>query len=117
MITEDFTTTTYKDAGNTTADWDTVNDQLSLLPTIDQYGDGSDGDLHVTGTTNINLNQKYQYNSILIDVGATLTTTGTSGAVLYLLCKTSCVVNGNIILNNKVGAGDRVDTITIDGVV
>ena len=61
-------------------------------------GDSTDGALVVTtGTTNINCSQIYQYSSISISGGATLSTTDTSG-LMYLKCTGIATITGTINL-------------------
>ena len=81
------------------------------------YGDGSDGALNVSsGTTNLNLDQKYQYTTVNVASGATLSTTSTTGSVLYILATTSITIDGTIDVSSKVNAGQNSWSTTIDGV-
>ena len=51
---------------------------------MNPFGDGSNGALNVTsGTTNLLLNTKYQFTTVNVASGATLSTNSTTGAVLY----------------------------------
>lgn len=80
------------------------------------FGNGSDGALNVaSGTTNLNLNQKYQFTSINIAAGATLSTNSTTGAVLYLLCQGTCTIDGVINVSGKVNRGNNTWGVTLDG--
>lgn len=79
------------------------------------YGDGSDGALNVaSGTTNLSLNHKYQYTTVNVASGATLSTTDTTGSVLYILATTSVNIAGTINVSNKVNYGNNTWGITID---
>lgn len=81
------------------------------------FGDGSDGALNVTsGTTNLLLNTKYQYTTVNVSAGATLSTNSTTGSVLYILATTSITINGAINVSNKVVPGNNAWPVTIDGV-
>lgn len=80
------------------------------------YGDGSDGALSVSsGSQSLSLNHKYQFTSINIASGATLTTGDTTGAVMYLLCQGTCTISGTIDLHNIMAAGDNNWSCVIDG--
>lgn len=80
------------------------------------FGNGSDGTLNVTsGTTNLNLNQKYQYTTVNVSSGATLSTSSTSGAVLYILATDSITIDGTINLSNIVDRGQNNWSVVIDG--
>ena len=80
------------------------------------FGDGSDGALNVTsGTTNLNLDTKYQYTTVNVSSGATLSTTSTTGSVLYICATTSINIDGTINVSNKVNAGNNSWSVTIDG--
>lgn len=58
------------------------------------FGDGSDGALVVaSGTTNLLLDNAYNYSSVSIAVGATLSTAATSGLALAIKCSGSFVHN------------------------
>lgn len=81
------------------------------------FGNGSDGALNVaSGTTNLNLDQKYQYTTVSVASGATLSTTATSGSVLYILATTSINIAGTIDVSGKITLGDNIASVTIDGV-
>ena len=72
---------------------------INSLPFV--FGDGSDGALTITsGTTNLNLNQVYNYSSISISVGATLSTAGTNG-IMNLKCNGLTTLSGTIDLGGK----------------
>ena len=80
------------------------------------YGDGSSGPLNITsGTTNLNLNQKYQFTTVNVAAGATLSTASSSGSVMYILATESVTINGSLLLNGKVNTGSNSWSITIDG--
>lgn len=80
------------------------------------YGNGSDGPLNVTsGTTNLNLDQKYQYTTVNVSSGAILSTANTVGSVLYILATTSINIAGSILLNSKLANGQSISSVTIDG--
>ena len=80
------------------------------------FGNGSDGALNVTsGTTNLNLNNKYQYTTVNVSSGATLSTANTTGSVLYICATTSITIDGTINVSNKVNAGNNSWSVTIDG--
>lgn len=80
------------------------------------FGDGSNGALNVTsGTTNLSLDTKYQYTTVNVSGGATLSTADTSGSVLYILATTSIVIDGTIDLFSKLASGQSVSSVTIDG--
>lgn len=83
------------------------------------YGDGSNGALTVSGTTSLLTNTKYQYTDLTITGSGTLTTSSTSGAVLYILCSGTfnLQTGGKIDVSNKMNRGQRTDSVTIDGVV
>lgn len=68
-------------------------------------GDGSDGALVVaSGTTNLLLDNAYNYSSISIAAGATLSTAATTGTALLLKCAGSTLIDGTIALNSKITA-------------
>jgi hypothetical protein len=71
------------------------------------FGDGSDGDLVVSsGTTILTENKIYQYKSINIASGATLTIGGAADNLpLALLCTGDVQINGTINLQGKGAAG------------
>ena len=72
-----------------------------LLYGLNFGGNGSDGALSVVaGTTNISLNQIYNYSSIAIDAGATLSTNDTDGSMI-LKSKGNVTVEGTIDLKGK----------------
>lgn len=80
------------------------------------YGDGSDGDLEVTsGIYNLDLNRKYQFSSVNIHSGATLSTASTTGAVLYISCSGTFTLDGTINVSNRVTYGDNSWEVVIDG--
>ena len=88
----------------TVADADEVNENFAYVETYPFAGDGSDGALEVTsGTTNINLATVYQYSSINIASGATLSTTDSAnyGKPMILKCSGDCTIAGTINLNGK----------------
>ena len=70
-------------------------------------GDGSDGALNVTsGTTTLTVDKIYNYSSINISSGATLTTGGALiGKVLRIKCLGNCTIEGTIDLDEKGNAG------------
>ncbi|WP_156666083.1 hypothetical protein [Rhodococcus sp. HS-D2] len=71
------------------------------------FGDGSDGELNVTsGTYNLPLNTIHQFTNVTIGSGATLSTTSTTGAVLFLAVQDTLTLNGTINLSGKVNPGD-----------
>lgn len=81
------------------------------------YGDGSDGALNVTsGTTNLNLDQKYEYTTVNVSAGAKISTTDTAGSVLYICATTSINIDGIIDLYSKMSPGQNSWSVTIDGV-
>lgn len=85
---------------------------------MNPFGDGSDGDLDIaSGTYNLDLNHKYQFKSVHIHSGATLSTNNTTGAVLYMLCSGTFTLDagGTIDVSNKVIPGDNTWSVTIDG--
>ena len=71
------------------------------------YGDGSDGTLTVaSGTTTLTANQVYQYKSISISAGATLTIGGAlQGNPLFIKCQGDCTIEGKIDLKGMGAAG------------
>lgn len=84
---------------------------------MNPFGNGSDGALNVpSGTTNLLLNQKYQFTTVNIAAGATLSTNSTTGAVLYICATESIVIDGTINVSNKVINGHNTWSVTIDGV-
>lgn len=81
------------------------------------FGDGSDGILNVTsGTHNLSLNTKHQFESVNISAGATLSTSSTTGAVLYITALTEIRVDGTIDVSGKVNPGRSTWSTTIDGI-
>ena len=72
-----------------------------------ECGDGSDGVLNVTsGTTTLTADKVYQYSSINISVGATLTIGGAAaGKILRILCQGNCTNAGTIDLAGQGKAG------------
>jgi PKD repeat protein len=84
---------------------------------MNPFGDGSNGALNVTsGTTNLLLNTKYQFTTVNVSAGATLSTNSTTGSVLYITARESITINGTINVSNKVIAGRNTWSVTIDGV-
>lgn len=86
--------------------YDDVSGNLTLNGLVNGLfgfgGDGSDGALSVlAGTTTLNLDQVYNYSSINVAAGATLTFTG-SGALGILNCSGNCTIAGTIELRNLV---------------
>lgn len=80
------------------------------------YGDGSDGALSVTsGTHNLELNRKYQFTTVSVSAGATLSTNSTTGSVLYILATDWVMIEGDINLSNIVNHGRNTWSVTIDG--
>lgn len=80
------------------------------------YGDGSDGALNVTsGTYSLSLDHKYQFSSVNIAAGATLSTGSPTGSVLYILCSGTFTLNGFIDVSSKVNRGANTWSVTIDG--
>lgn len=83
---------------------------------MNPYGDGSDGALNVTsGVRNLPLNVKHQFTSVNISLGAILSTSSTTGSVLYICATESVVINGTIDLKDKVNPGKFTWPVTIDG--
>ncbi len=81
------------------------------------FGDGSNGALNVTsGTTNLNLDTRYQYTTVNVSSGAFLSTTSTTGSVLFIDATTSITIDGTINVAAKVNAGQNSWSATIDGV-
>lgn len=81
------------------------------------FGDGSDGALNVTsGTTNLALNRKYQFTTVNVAAGATLSSNTSTGAVLYILARESITINGTIDVRGVVNRGNNTWPVTIDGV-
>ncbi len=73
-------------------------------------GDGSDGNLSITsGTTNINLNQIYEYKTIDIGASGTLSTASSNG-LMWIKCKGDCNIAGTINLQGKGGPGGAQNT-------
>lgn len=81
------------------------------------WGDGSSGALVVTNgqTVNLSLNTKHQFTSIDVQAGGVLSTTSSSGAVMYLLCQGNCHIDGSVLLNGKVAYGQSASSVTLDG--
>jgi len=68
-------------------------------------GTGIDGPIHVeSGTHYLDLNRVYNFSSITIDAGATLSTLDQDG-ILHLKCTGDCVINGAIDLKGKGALG------------
>lgn len=82
------------------------------------FGDGSQGSLTVTSgnTVNLALNTKHQFTTVDIQSGGVLSTSSTTGSVLYILATTSVNIAGTINVSNKVNAGQNSWSTTIDGV-
>lgn len=94
----DSTTNKYVSYDEGTGDL-TINGQVNGL--FGFGGDGSDGALTVAaGTTTLNLDQIYNFSSITISAGATLTFTGTGMGVLN--CSGNCSIAGTIELRQLV---------------
>lgn len=84
---------------------------------MNPFGDGSNGALNVTsGTTNLLLNTKYQFTTVNVAAGATLSTNSTTGAVLYICATESITIDGTINVSNKVNNGNNTWSVTIDSV-
>lgn len=83
---------------------------------MNPYGDGSDGALNVTsGSHSLALNTKYQFSSVNIASGATLTSGSPTGSVLYILCNGTFTLNGTINVSGVVNRGHNTWDVTIDG--
>lgn len=102
--------------------------------TIDyNFGNGSDGNLIFTTSTKsygnlsspsdynvsdntlyLNLNRKYQFYNFVIGSGTTVTTTNSTGAVLYIMAQNDLNVSGSIVLNNILNNGTI--SSTFDGI-
>lgn len=67
------------------------------------FGDGSDGNVTVTGTTNLTSHDIKQYLNLTIAAGGTLTTTETHAAVLILYVRERLYVAGTIDMNGNGG--------------
>jgi len=84
---------------------------------MNPFGDGSNGALNVpSGTTNLLLNTKYQFTTVNVAAGATLSTNSATGSVLYICATESIVIDGSINVSNKVNNGNNTWSVTIDGV-
>lgn len=84
---------------------------------MNPFGDGSDGALNVSsGTANLPLNTKHQFTTVNIGAAATLSTSSTTGAVLYICATDSITIDGQIVVSNRVITGNNSWSITIDGV-
>ncbi|WMM74479.1 hypothetical protein RCF27_09430 [Rhodococcus pyridinivorans] len=78
------------------------------------FGDGSDGELNVTsGTHNLPLNTIHQFTNVTIGSGATLSTSSTTGAALFLAVQDTLTLNGTINLSGKVNPGDNQWRFTV----
>lgn len=85
---------------------------------MSDYGDGSDGELHVTsGTFNLSLNHKHQFTKVTVDQGAILSSDSSTGSVLYILASESIEVNGSINLKGIVNNGSFASNVTIDNTI
>lgn len=84
---------------------------------MSDYGDGSDGTLNVTsGTSYLNLDQKYQFTTVNISGGATLSSNNTNGSVLYICATESITIDGSINLSGVVTIGANSWSVVIDSV-
>ena len=91
---------------------DDLNDTLGLMIDGRLYGDGSDGALSVpSGTTNLTLNQTYNYTTISVTAGAILTTSDANGTGLPLIlkCQGDCSIEGTLTVLGKGAAGGLGD--------
>ena len=79
------------------------------------YGNGSDGPLVVTGTTNLALDTKHQFTTVDIQTGATLQGIG-NGAVLYICATESITIAGTIQAHSITPGDNKTTTFTVDGV-
>lgn len=82
----------------------------------EQFGNGSDGDLIVSsGTVDLSLDRKYQYNRVEISSGAIVQAIA-NGSVLYITAKEEIVIDGALnAWNSVIGANNKF--VTIDGVI
>lgn len=68
----------------------------------DAFGNGSDGDFHLTsGTTFLEQGRVYQYSSFTLDAGATISATSTSSKPLIIYVQGDASINGIIDLKGK----------------
>lgn len=65
-------------------------------------------------TANLALNTVHQFTSFNLSLWATLTTTDTEWAVMYILCTWDVTIAWDVLLNNKVNPWDREDTFSWD---
>lgn len=81
------------------------------------FGDGSDGPLNVlSGTATLNPNIKYNFSSIFVAAGATLTVPSNStGTVLYLASTGNVLIEGTINLSGRTLRGQFTRSVVIDG--
>lgn len=102
-----------------TTDADSANDAVrkSYLEAR-MFGDGSDGALAVTsGTTTLTTDKIWQYTSISVSAGATLTIGGAADNLpLSLLCTGNVQIDGTINLAGKGMAGGSGSPAAIGGV-
>ena len=76
------------------------------------FGDGSDGNVTVSGTTSLASHDIKQYLNLTIASGGTLTTTETNAAVLIIYVRERLYVAGTIDMNGNGGNtadGDNAD--------
>jgi hypothetical protein len=84
---------------------DDLNDTFDETIKLSEFGDGSDGELNLTsGTTNLSGNRVYNYTSVNIDAGATLSTTDQNKPII-ILSQEDVTIEGTINLNGKGGNG------------
>lgn len=89
-----------------------VIDSLKTNRFIAHGGNGSDGDLTVSGTTTLNLNQVYNFNNVTIN--GTLTFTG-SGSIALINIAGNLSGSGTIELRNTSSGDPSVEYLTADG--
>jgi len=80
----------------------TIEDVWDIKDGVKIGGDGSDGDLVVTGTTYLEPGRWYNFSSINIQSGGTLTVSGyMNGKPLLIRCSGDCTIAGTIDLRGK----------------
>jgi len=109
-VRETFTSTGNMDPVNTTARWTRGPGNAGLFSTFGYGGDGSDGDLMVTGKVTLDSDTRqpgsdgivaWNFRSVVVAPGGTLTLKGTYP--IRLNVQRNCTIHGKVLLHGKNG--------------
>lgn len=112
-LVEDFSTDAHADYASSTGVWDTVNSRAraavvagAVATQALSFGDGSDGDLDTAGAVALDTNSHpngYNYRSLHLRTGATVSVTGSSALVIRSL--TTIQIDAGVTFSVKGTAG------------